>query len=259
VRNEVVFTGKAEEARMKADDPAVMFGNGGGKVVISDLTRNATELGEGMSVTANEGFEALAMSEFDVHHPAVRIDQGEGIQLTRIARVIERAEVAPVDLEPFPGHRLHAHESAARSQLRPHLADILLEDARTAAITEWPQALFDDSSTDLRVLIQPFGDVAFEGIEFARTAAERRSLRGRFEVFADCAPAHFEMALDSADGPALGPVKPVQVVDLFGVEHRLVPLCGRIGDYASRLLFARRRQGKPVRRKCFDHPDLRRS
>jgi len=46
-----------------------------------------------MNVTAHEGFEALAMSELDIHHAVVRIDQGEGIQLTRIARGIERAEV----------------------------------------------------------------------------------------------------------------------------------------------------------------------
>ena len=74
---------------------------------------------------------------------------------------------------------------------------------------------------------------------------ERWSLRRRFEVFADRSPAHFEMALDFADGPVFGPVKPVQVVDLFGVEHRLVPLCGRIGGYTSRLLFARWRHGEP--------------
>src|SRR5579863_2614916 len=45
------------------------------------------------------------------------------------------------------------------------------------------------------------------------------------------------MAFDFADGPALRPVKPMQVVDLFGVEH-LVPLCGRIDGHTSRVLFA---------------------
>jgi len=212
-----------------------------------------------MNMTTGEGFEALAVSELDIHHSAVRIDQSESIELARIARVSERAEVAPVNFESFPGHRLHAHEGAAGSRLRTHLADIFLEDARAAGITERTQALFDDGGRDLRVLLQPFGDIALERIEFARTAAQRRSLRRRFEVLADRSPAHFQMAFDFADGPALGPVKPVQVIDLFGVEHRLVPLCGRIDGHTSRVLFARRRYGTPVGRKCFDYPDLRRS
>ena len=127
---EVVFTGEAEEARKKADQPAIMFGNGGGQIVVSDLARHATQRGEGMNVTAGEGFEALAMRELDIQHSAVRIDQREGIELARIARVSERAEVAPIDFESFSGHRLHAHEGAAGRQLRPHFADIFLQDAR---------------------------------------------------------------------------------------------------------------------------------
>ena len=85
VRDKAIFTSKAEEARMKADQTSVMFGHGCGQVVVSDLTRDAAQFGESMNVAANEGFEALAMSELDMHYAAVRIDQGEGIQLTRIA------------------------------------------------------------------------------------------------------------------------------------------------------------------------------
>ena len=58
MRNEVVFAGEAKEARMKADDPAVMFGHGGSEVVIGDLTRDASQFGERMNLTANEGPEA---------------------------------------------------------------------------------------------------------------------------------------------------------------------------------------------------------
>ena len=130
-----------------------------------------------MNVAASEGLEALAVRELNVEHAAVRIDQGEGIELARISRVFERAEVAPVNLEAFPGNRFHADEGAAGLPLRPDLTDVFLENARSAFVTEWSQALFDDSRGYLRVLLQPFGDVVFEGIEFARTAAERRSLR----------------------------------------------------------------------------------
>jgi hypothetical protein len=35
----VVFAGEAREARMEADDPAIMFSYGGGEIVVSDLTR----------------------------------------------------------------------------------------------------------------------------------------------------------------------------------------------------------------------------
>src|SRR5712691_1590688 len=103
VRIEVVFTGEAEEARMKAHQPAVMFGYGGGQIVVGDLVRHTTQFGERMNVATGEGFEALAMSELDIHHSAVRIDQSEGIELARITPVSERAEVAPVDFESFPG------------------------------------------------------------------------------------------------------------------------------------------------------------
>jgi hypothetical protein len=80
VRIEAVLTGEAEEARVKADDPAIMFGNGGRQIIVGDLTCHATQFGEGMHVAAHEGFEALAMSELDIHHSAVRIDQSEGIE-----------------------------------------------------------------------------------------------------------------------------------------------------------------------------------
>ncbi len=162
VRKEIIFAGEAEEAWVKADDPAVMFGDSCGQIVISDLARDAAQLSERMNMTTGEGFKALAMSELDIHHSAVRIDQSESIELARIARVSECAEVSPVNFEAFPGHRLHAHEGAAGKRLRTHLADIFLEDARAAGITERAQALFDDGGCDQRILLQPCGDIALE-------------------------------------------------------------------------------------------------
>jgi len=85
VRNEAVFTGEAEKTRQKTDKPAVVFGNGGGEIIVSDFARNAAESSECVDVAAGEGLETLTVSELDVEHAAVRIDQGEGIQLTRIA------------------------------------------------------------------------------------------------------------------------------------------------------------------------------
>jgi hypothetical protein len=53
----------------------------------------------------------------------------------------------------------------------------------------------------------------------ARPVAVHRALRRRVEIFADRLPAHVEMPLDLANGPVLGPVEPVQIVDLFDGQH----------------------------------------
>ena len=57
-----------------------------------------------------------------------------------------------------------------------------------------------------------------EGIELARAIPMGGVLRGRIEILPDRLPANVEMPLDLADGPVLGPVEPVQVVDLFGAS-----------------------------------------
>jgi hypothetical protein len=219
VRHEVVLTGETEEARMKADQTTVMFGHGGGQVVISDLTRDAAQFGERMNVTANEGFEALAMSELDIQRAAVRIDEGEGIQLARIARVIERAEVAPVNLEAFPGNGFHADERPAGHDFRADVPHVLSEDAVTAVVSQGAEILLDDRGGDGRVLLDPFRDSSFERVEFAKAVPMGGVLRGCIKILPDSFPADAELPLDLADGPVLGPVQPVQVVDLFGAQH----------------------------------------
>ena len=56
-----------------------------------------------MEVAADEGLEALTVGEFDVEHPAVTLNQAEGIELPLITLIIQGAEVAPVDLEALAG------------------------------------------------------------------------------------------------------------------------------------------------------------
>jgi len=41
----------------------------------------------------------------------------------------------------------------------------------------------------------------------------------RIQIFPDGVPAHAEIAFDFTDGPALGPIQAMQVMDLFGQEH----------------------------------------
>ena len=78
---EAVLAGKGEKARMETDQTAIVFGDGGGQIVIADFAGDAAQRGESMNVTTDEGFETLAVSELQIQHAAVRFDQGKGIEL----------------------------------------------------------------------------------------------------------------------------------------------------------------------------------
>ena len=80
-------------------------------------------------------------------------------------------------------------------------------------------------------------------------AATSRVRTRRLCVFPVLFPSDIGLSLASANGPVLGPVQPVDLIDLIGSQHCLVPLCGRIGGHASRLLFARwSRRGRAGRK-----------
>ena len=96
-------------------------------------------------------------------------------------------------------------------------------------ISQGAEFLLDDGGGNAGIFLQPFRDVAFERIEFARAAAAQGILCRRSKIFPDRPPPDIELALDFADGPVLGPVQPVQFIDLIGSQHCLVHLCGRIG------------------------------
>ena len=74
MRKKPMITSEAQEAREKADKAAVVFGNGGGQIIVSDFAGHAAHRVKGVNVTASEGFKALAVSELDVECPAVSID-----------------------------------------------------------------------------------------------------------------------------------------------------------------------------------------
>src|SRR3954452_2976865 len=93
-RVKTIFASEAEKAWKKTDQASVMLGNRSGEIVVNDLARNAAQSGEGVNVTANECSETLAVSELRIQHAAVRIHQCEGVQLTGVAGIVERAEVA---------------------------------------------------------------------------------------------------------------------------------------------------------------------
>jgi hypothetical protein len=62
-RVETIFASEAEKAWEKTDQSSIMFGDCCGEIVVDDFTRDAAQCGEGVNMTANECFEALAMSD----------------------------------------------------------------------------------------------------------------------------------------------------------------------------------------------------
>ena len=75
MRVEGVFAREGEESWNETDEAAIMFDDGGCEIIIGDLACNASQRSERMDVAAGEGLEALAVSELDVQHPAMGIDE----------------------------------------------------------------------------------------------------------------------------------------------------------------------------------------
>ena len=57
-RVEAIFAGEAEKARKKTHQAAIVFGDGGGEIVIGDLACDAAQGSEGVHVTTDEGLES---------------------------------------------------------------------------------------------------------------------------------------------------------------------------------------------------------
>src|SRR5580658_5489429 len=135
MRVEAIITRESEETGKKADETAIMFDDRGSEIVVGDLARDSAQSGEGVNVTAGEGPEALTVGELDIQHPAVSIDQRERVQLAHVARVAERAEVAPVHLESFAGQRFHADEGPFGRDVRARVTHVFPQNAVTALIS----------------------------------------------------------------------------------------------------------------------------
>ena len=71
---EAIFAGEGKKAREETDQAAIVFGDGGGQVVIGNFAGNATQCRERMHVTTDKGFKTLAVGELQIQHTAVRFD-----------------------------------------------------------------------------------------------------------------------------------------------------------------------------------------
>jgi hypothetical protein len=139
---EAMIAGKAEEAREKTDQTAIVFDNGGGQVIVCDFARHPTQNVKRVSMTTGEGRKALTVRELDVEHPAVSIDQREGIEFARIAGVTESAEMTPVYFGALSGRRLHSDECAF-GRLGPCTAHVFADYAVASLISQGAKLLFD--------------------------------------------------------------------------------------------------------------------
>jgi hypothetical protein len=70
---------------------------------------------------------------------------------------------------------------------------MLTENAVATLISHGAELLFDDGGGYARVLLQPFGDNAFERIEFARAVPLRCVLRRSIEILPDRLPSDIEL------------------------------------------------------------------
>src|SRR6185312_1234924 len=142
-RNEAVFARKGEEARIEADEIPFVFGDRSGEIIEPDFASAAGHRVEGVDVTADKRFKALAMRELQIEFAAVTFDQAEGIEFTRIVVIDERTEVPPIDFETLSGARLHTHVGPPVSSFRAKRLQIVLHDRDSALEAQRAQMLGD--------------------------------------------------------------------------------------------------------------------
>src|SRR5271169_6715833 len=131
-----------------------MFGDGGGQVVIPDLPGDAVQLLKCVNVTTNKGLETLAVRELQILHPAVPVNEGEGVEFPLIALVVQRVEVTPVGLEAFARLWFHAYEGSLRLQQRAYFVHVLAQNAAATGVAQRAEPLPDHGGAGGRVLFE---------------------------------------------------------------------------------------------------------
>lgn len=152
---------------MEAHQVAIMFSHRGGKVVVPQLAGNAAQSVESVQVAANESLETLAVGELDIEFAAVTFHQAKGVELARRAGVVQRPEVAPVDVETLAGSGLHTHVRTPSRGALAQSPQIVLHDGHAAVEALSPQPLLDQDNAERGVLLEQFRDRRLERIQFA--------------------------------------------------------------------------------------------
>ncbi len=124
-------------------------------------------------------------------------DEREGVELAFVALVVERPEVAPINLEPFAGRRFHAHEGAGLGMSHTHALQVFAQDAVAPAIAGGVEALEDDDAGSARVLFEQVGNERLKGIELRRARAAGRRGHRRLGIHSDGAHVQVKLASDA--------------------------------------------------------------
>src|ERR1700730_5990367 len=217
--NEIALARKGEEPRIEADQIILMFGNRSRQIVEPDFAARARQELKGMNVTAGEGLKALAVRKLQIHPAAVSLDEAEGVEFARGPVVDERAEMAPVHVEPFAGRGLDTNVSAAGDGTLPQYPQIVLNNGEPAVVSERFKALGNDGSVGVRVLQQKVGDGRLPRIYLAGTFTMQRLGGRRLEILRNRAAADAQMARDLSLRPLLYPMKAMQFADLVPRKH----------------------------------------
>src|SRR5260370_15616560 len=151
---EAIFASEGQKTRMETHQVAVMFGDGGGKIIEPKLARDATHETECMDMTANKSLEALAVGELQIQLAAVTFHQTESVEFSRMPLIRKPVAVPPIDFEAFSRSRFHAHVGALGAGLQAHPMQVLLQDAPATADAERPEPLCDHPPPPIRILLQ---------------------------------------------------------------------------------------------------------
>jgi hypothetical protein len=73
-RNETTFAREGEEARIEADEIAIVLSDGGREIIEPDLAARTGEELKSVNVATGEGFKGLAVRELQTHFAAVGFD-----------------------------------------------------------------------------------------------------------------------------------------------------------------------------------------
>jgi hypothetical protein len=216
---EATLASEPQEAGVEANQGADVLSDYSQKIVIPAFASDATQSLKPVQVAADEGVEALAVGELDIEHPAVPLDQAEGIQFSFVPGIVHNAEVTPINLEAISGRGLHAHEGAGRMQRAPQFTDAGPQDGDAAIVTQRPETLQDDHGTGTGVLLKQAGYDWFEGIDLAGPRSASRGLHRRVDVLPNRPAGQMHVTGDLPHRPVLPVVQPVDFVDAVGIEH----------------------------------------
>src|SRR5271156_6388763 len=126
--------------------------------------RGPTKVAEGVNVAVQEVLHGLGGRELHVEHAAVTQDHDEEAEPAARAPDGDRAELAPVHLSALTGSEGEREEGGLA--WRPHLADVLLDDADAAAVAALAQ-LLEDLGRGVGMGLELADDLPLEVIQFA--------------------------------------------------------------------------------------------